>query len=140
MNEYVNKFLSSQYQILKDIFFNLKQVILSYYLSKKNINQLKKWANKLSQLFFFGKKNQMKSTKYFTMKYCLNHHCTGLWRKRDNFKKYISDYLINHVLLIWHLLFNEISSDILCMNSIVPNFVCNNTSQRSNQQLTLFIG
>ena len=67
-----------------------------------------------------------------SIRYYFNHHYQKLFRKR-NFKEWIRDYVMDHVLQIWHHLFHLISPDILCMNSMVPNLfvTTNNTAIKS---------
>ena len=56
-----------------------------------------------------------------------------MWKKKKNFNNWISDYIMDHVLQIWHHLFHAISPEILCMNSMVPNLfvTTNNTAIKS---------
>ena len=56
-----------------------------------------------------------------SIKHYFDHHFEGLFRKKEIFKEWISNYILDHVLQIWHHLFHTISPYMLCMNSMVPN-------------------
>ena len=87
------------------------------------------WTDEISQKCFSGNKTyeDYKLFKDESIRNYFDHHCEGLFEKRDHFKGYITDYIMDLVLQIWHYLFNVISPDTLCMNSMAPNlFVTTN--------------
>ena len=50
----------------------------------------------------------MKIIKYLRMKTLqgnFDHHFEGLFEKKNHFKEWISDYIMDHVLQIWPYLF-----------------------------------
>ena len=82
------------------------------------------WADEMSQRFF-SENTTSEDHEIFedrSISAYSSHHYAELWgSKKQKFHGWISDYIVDHVLQIWHHLFHEISPEILCMNSMVPN-------------------